>query len=328
MDIHEMLRQVSRTFALSIEQLPGGLCNSTTLSYLLLRVSDCLEDCETIPTIEKPELLRLWAAVLDHAEPVEKLTGRIAHLDGTGDAEIYVAQHAGTILEQFYRLPSEVQQIIVGHVKETSYGMAKWQEHGPFVDTEEEMDDYMHYVAGIVGYLLTDVFSFYSPSFARLKDTLRPLSHEYGLGLQTVNIVRGMHKDYERGWVYVPRTFYESVGLTRDSLFSPDNLDKSILVVNRIAEKAQRHLSNGMIYLSQIPFWQHRIRLACIWPLFFAVKTLALSMNNTNVIMQEVKMGRDQVKEIIMKTKLLGWSNNWLLHYYRNLSAPQQVFSR
>jgi farnesyl-diphosphate farnesyltransferase len=322
MDKYEMLRQVSRTFALSIEQLPGILRDSITMAYLLLRVSDCLEDCEAIPTGDKPQLLRLWAEVLEKKEPVEHLVEKISYLDGESDAEIYVAQHAGYVLDELYRLPEDLQKILVLHVNDTSRGMARWQEHGPYVEDEAEMDDYMHCVAGIVGYLLTDVFAWYSPRFAKIKDKVMPLSREYGLGLQAVNILRGMRKDYERGWVYVPRTFYEKVGLTRDTLFLPENLDKSILVVNMLAEKAERHLANGITYLISFPAWQHHVRLACMWPLFFAVKTLALSRNNTDVILDEVKITRNQIKDIMFKTQLFGWSNNWVKHFYKELSTP------
>ena len=322
MDKYEMLRRVSRTFALSIEQLPGILRDSITLAYLLLRVSDCLEDCDTIPVEEKPNLLRLWTAILGKVEPVESLLNRIAYLDGEHDDEIRVAQHADYVLNQYSHLPIEIQKIITPHVQKTSLGMAKWQEHGPYVETEAEMDDYMHYVAGVVGYLLTDVFSWYSPRFARMKDEMMPLAREYGLGLQTVNVIRGMRKDYERGWVYVPRSYYEPLGLTRDSLFLPENLDLSMQVVAHLADKAEKHLANGLEYLLSFPFWQHQIRLACMWPLFFAVKTLALSRNNDKVILEEVKMSRDQVKEIVLKTKLMGWSNNWVAHYYQELSVP------
>jgi farnesyl-diphosphate farnesyltransferase len=250
------------------------------------------------------------------------LVSRIAYLDGTNDAEIQVVQQAKYILDQFGHLPPELQKIIKMHVQETSLGMAKWQEHGPYVETEAEMDDYMFYVAGVVGYLLTDVFAWHSSRFAMLKEKVMPLAREYGLGLQTVNILRGLRKDYERGWVYVPRTFYEQFGLTRDSLFFPENLDKSLQVVNLLADKAERHLSNGMIYLTSFPVWQHQIRLACMWPLFFAVKTLALSRNNASVILEEVKMSRQEVKDIMFKTKLMGWSNDWLCHYYQELLIP------
>lgn len=322
MDKYEMLRQVSRTFALSIEQLPGILRDSITLAYLSLRVSDCLEDCEEIPSKDKPQLLRLWVNVLEKTESVDQLSENISYLDAEKDAEVYVAQNASYVLNEINQLPPELQKIIITHVKAISLGMARWQEHGPYIDDEAEMDDYMHCVAGIVGYLMTDVIAWYSPVFAKIKEKVMPLSREFGLGLQTVNILRGMRKDYERGWVYVPRSYYEKVGLTRDSMFLPENLDKSMQVINMLADKAERHLINGMTFLTSLPPWYHNIRLACMWPLFFAVKTLALSRNNTKVILDEVKMNRSQVKDIVLWTRLFGWSNNWLNFFFKQLSEP------
>jgi farnesyl-diphosphate farnesyltransferase len=318
---HEMLRQVSRTFALSIEQLPHVLRESITVSYLLLRVSDCLEDHETIPVPQKVELLRLWVQVLSGTAPLEAMTAPIAHLDGS-DPEVYVAQRADLIIEQLHQLPPEIQASIIERVNRTSLGMARWQEQGPYVDNEEEMDDYMHQVAGRVGYLLTDIFAWYSPVIRERKEQLMPLAREYGLALQTVNVIRGMRKDYERGWVFVPRTFYEEVGLTRDELFEPANIDRAMQVVDRLANKAERHLWHGMGFITAFPRRQHRIRLACMWPLFFAVRTLAISRNNANVLLAEAKMGRDQVKQIMRDTKLFGWSNRVLVWYYQYLARP------
>lgn len=322
MDHYEMLRGVSRTFALSIEQLPHVLKESITISYLLLRVSDCLEDHDKIPNEEKPKLLRLWAAVLARTEPVEKLSHHLSNLNSQGDHEVHVAKNAGGILALLKSLPVEIQQAVINRVQETTLGMARWQEHGPFIENEEELDDYMHHVAGIVGYLLTDIFAWYSPAIRERKEQLMPLSREYGLALQTVNIIRGMRKDYERGWVYVPRTFYKKFGLTRDSLFSPENLDKAIQVVNMLADKASGHLFHGLVYITAFPRLQHRIRLGCMWPLFFAIKTLTISRNNVNVILKESKLSRNQVKKIMFDTKLFGWSNQWLFHYYKTLSVP------
>jgi farnesyl-diphosphate farnesyltransferase len=230
------------------------------------------------------------------------------------------------LIESLHKLPSEIQQAIVERVNRTSLGMARWQEHGPFVDNEEEMDDYMHQVAGRVGYLLTDIFAWYSPIIRARKEQLMPLSREYGLALQTVNVIRGMRKDYERGWVFVPRTFYEAVGLTRDSLFAPENLDKAMQVVDMLADKAERHLWHGMSYITAFPRHQHRIRLACMWPLFFAVRTLAFSRNNANVLLAEAKMGRDQVSMIMRHTTFFGWSNHWLVRYYKFLARPPKRF--
>jgi farnesyl-diphosphate farnesyltransferase len=274
-----------------------------------------------MPAGRKAELLRLWAQVLSELAPIETLTGNIADLDD-GDPEVYVAQHAQQVLDMLHKLPPPVQEAIIERVNRTSLGMARWQEHGPFVDNEEEMDDYMHQVAGRVGYLLTDIFAWYSPFIQERKDELMPLSRQYGLALQTVNVIRGMRKDYERGWVFVPRTFYEEVGLTRDTLFAPENIDKALQVVDMLATKAERHLWHGMTYITAFPRHQHRIRLACMWPLFFAVRTLALSRSNASVLLAEAKMGRDQVKNIMRATTFFGWSNHWLVRYYRYLAHP------
>lgn len=323
MDHYEMLRKVSRTFALSIEQLPNILRESVTISYLLLRVADCLEDTAEIPVEQKPGLLRLWTDVLDGQTSVKQLTDRIANLNANDDYEVQVAQSADYILEKMRKLPLEIQHIIVSRVQETSLGMARWQEHGPFVEDESEMDDYMFQVAGLVGYLLTDIFAWYSPIIRKNHKQLMPLAREYGLALQTVNIIRGMRKDYERGWVFIPRTFYERFGLTRDSLFIPANSSQAIKVVNLLADKAEQHLFHGIHYIMAFPCFHHRIRLGCMWPLFFAIKTLSISRNNINVILNETKLERYQVKDIMKKTTMYGWSNRWIKDYYQQLSIPQ-----
>lgn len=321
--LYHMLRNVSRTFALSIEQLPQMVRDAITIAYLLLRISDCLEDHDTMPTDRKAHLLRLWACALEGSEPLTHLTGSIVDLDSS-DPEIYVAQQAGLVVEQLRQLPPELQAAIVRRVNCTSLGMARWQEHGPYVEDEAALDDYMHQVAGRVGYLITDIFAWHSPHVRQRKAQLMPLSREYGLALQTVNVIRGMRHDYERGWVFVPRTFYQTVDLTRDSLFVPENIDKALLVVNMLADKAERHLRHGLIYIVTFPRLQHRIRLASMWPLFFAVKTLAISRNNPNVLLAEAKIGRDQVKKIMQHTKYFGWSNHWLALYYKYLARSPQ----
>ncbi len=314
----EMLRGVSRTFALSIEQLPGLLSEATANAYLLLRVSDCLEDNETMNAERKSSLLRVWADVLEGKEDVARLTERITDLD-SNDPEVHVAQNAGLVLDWLHQLPDGLQEPILTRVRRTTLGMARWQDHGPYVENEAALDDYMHEVAGRVGYLVTDLFAWYSPRINERKAELMPLARQCGLALQTVNIIRGIPKDHARGWVFVPQTYMQEVGLTRDTLLDPQRLDDSMLVVNKLTSKAVRHLNHGLDYITLFPRRFHGIRLSLMWPFFFAVATLEKSQGNTDVLLAEAKIGRDQVKNIILQTKALGWSNRWLAHYYHQL---------
>src|ERR1051325_10097176 len=100
-DEHALLRSASRTFALSIERLPGVVGEAMCLAYLLLRVSDFLEDNDYMPPERKA-----------------------------------------------------VQTQLLVHVRNSTQGMARWVARGPQnIIVETDMDDYMHEVAGRVGYL-------------------------------------------------------------------------------------------------------------------------------------------------------------------------------
>src|SRR5687767_3554284 len=149
--LRDLLRMASRTFAIGIEQLPGVLCDAGTVAYLLLRVSDYLEDNEDMPAEKKIELLNLWAEILKGNAKAEELTSQIQNVD-TANPDALVAQHTEDILARLASLPKEVQEIILHNVIKTTYGMARWVERGPRVNDEADLDDYMFEVAGRVGY--------------------------------------------------------------------------------------------------------------------------------------------------------------------------------
>jgi farnesyl-diphosphate farnesyltransferase len=320
MNHYEMLRAVSRTFALSIEKLPPVLREAIPIAYLLFRISDCIEDHATISADRKARLLRLWGSILNGTSPANLLTAELQDLDST-DPEVYVARHADRVMEYLNNQPRQLREIISGHAYDTAEGMARWQEQGPFINTEEEMDDYMHQVAGRVGYLVTDIFSWYSPAVREKREMLIPLGRDFGLGLQTVNIIRGLRKDYDRGWVFVPLTFLEEKGLSPESFFDAASRQKSLAVIDLLIEKAKRHLENGLKYITLLPRRERHLRLSCIWPLLFAVKTLSLSRNNHNVLVSETKMTRNQVKNIVLISSALFWSNSALESYYHYLET-------
>lgn len=147
-----------------------------------------------------------------------------------------------------------------------------------------------------------------------------PLAREFGLALQTVNVIRGLRKDYERGWVFIPKKFLADANLTASELFQPENHAASIKVLDMLADKAERHLHAALTYVKNLPPWQHRIRLGCIFPLMFAIRTLAISRRNTQTFENEAKITREEVKRIVFSSTLWGWSNLWLDSYYQKLT--------
>lgn len=320
MDPKYLLRTASRTFALGIERLPGILCEATTIAYLLLRVSDYLEDNEDMGTDQKVALLNIWVNVLREEEKVEKLISHITSADTTNPDAI-VARQAKEILQHLRSLPVDVQEIIVRHVIHSTQGMARWTQKGPNVADEKEMDDYMFEVAGRVGYLVTQLFAWYSITIRRKEQEIMPLAREFGLGLQTVNVIRGLREDFERGWVYVPAKYLHDLGLTKEQLFDAQHRELALQVLDMLTQKAERHLQEALKYVKSLPWWQHGIRLGCIFPLMFAIRTLAVCRRNAQVFESEAKITRNEVKKIVLDSTLWGWSNAWLDRYYQELNT-------
>ncbi len=316
----EMLRLVSRTFALSIEQLPDLLREAISVAYLMFRVSDFLEDNEIMPPERKVELLNLWISILRGEVDPHRLTELLADVDSS-DPEAAVAQHADEVLAILNTMPEQIQEYIRHEVIESTAGMARWQARGPVVEDEADLDDYMFEVAGRVGLMLTHVFAWHYRPIRDLKDQLMPLAREFGLALQTVNVIRGLRKDFERGWIFVPESLCKEMGIKPPDLFAPDNLEPAMRVVDAMADKAERHLRNGLAYIKMIPRRYHRLRLACMWPLFFAVRTLTITRGNGHVLTDEAKITRSDVRQIIVDTQVGGWSNTWLDGYFERLSA-------
>jgi farnesyl-diphosphate farnesyltransferase len=324
MKINDLLRITSRTFAIGIERLPAVLCEATTVAYLLLRVSDYLEDNEEMETAEKIALLNQWVNVLRGLEPVDGIVARVANAD-VGNPDAIVTQHAAEILLHLYELPEPVREIITHHVINSTEGMARWTKIGPHVNDEAELDDYMFEVAGRVGYLMTQLFAWYSLFVRRKQNEMMPLAREFGLALQTVNVIRGMREDFDRGWIYIPKKFITAMGLSSEQLFDPEHRQEALKVLDMMTDKAERHLKNAMTYVKSLPWWLHGIRLGCIFPLMFAIRTLAVSRRNAQVFESEAKITRDEVKKIVFDSTIWGWSNTWLDRYYEELSAEKKV---
>ena len=320
MNSKDLLRITSRTFAIGIERLPRILCDATTIAYLLLRVSDYLEDNEEMEAIEKVTLLNLWVNILREEEKIGTLTSKLKNAD-TNNPDAIVAQHSKEILLHLHSLPYAVQEIIIHHVINSTQGMARWTKQGPNVNDEKDLDDYMFEVAGRVGYLITQLFAWYSITIRRKEKEIMPLAREFGLGLQTVNVIRGLREDFDRGWVYIPKKFILDMGLTKEQLFDPEHREQALQVLDMMTDKAERHLRQALQYVKSLPWWQHGIRLGCIFPLMFAIRTLAVCRHNTQVFESEAKMTRTEVKKIVLDATLWGWSNLWLERYYQELNV-------
>lgn len=343
--LSELLRAASRTFAIGIELLPDPLREEVQIAYLLLRVSDYLEDNETMEPERKIRLLELWERVLGgkadgaeiEREIAQELTSGFARkpdesrpsrgqpsdslLKSREDPDALVASHVAEVLDGLAAIDAPARAVIVRHVRDSTLGMARWVARGPVFRDESDLDGYMHEVAGRVGYLLTDLFSLHLPAIRREQEEMMTLGREFGLALQTVNVIRGLRGDRERGWVFLPESFLPE-GFLREGRTPEDALGTpaGVQALDRLVAKAERHFESARAYVRHIPRRHHRVRLFCLLPLFFGVRTLAISRSNPDVFREETKITRKEVRAITRRATWLGVSNRWIGWYCRKLS--------
>ncbi len=214
-DLDDLLRKTSRTFALAIPLLPEPTRRAVGVAYLLFRVADTFEDATTWPREERIEALESFVELLElpPAQRFEEAKRRSAQW-----LERPPVEHAGYlellgelpgVLAELDALAPKVSELVVHHTVRTTDGMAsvvaRADERGNLrLATVRELKDYCYIVAGIVGELLTDLFLHDSPSLERERKELARLMRSFGEGLQLVNILKDVGDDAVDGRVYLP----------------------------------------------------------------------------------------------------------------------------
>jgi hydroxymethylglutaryl-CoA reductase len=118
-----VLPRVSRTFALSIEELPEKLRESVCTAYLLCRIVDTVEDEPGLDTKLRSSLFDGFDALVvrDDVSPsaFEREWSRL-FAGREPSAEVDLAQNAGAVFRSFRRLPERAKSAIRPHVLEMS----------------------------------------------------------------------------------------------------------------------------------------------------------------------------------------------------------------
>lgn len=113
-DLADLLRTASRTFAVGIERLPPGLLEEVRTAYLLLRVSDYLEDNEEMEPDEKANLLSVWAETLAGTTELGAFKSKLPPvLANTPDAE--VARRVDDVFAAYSGLPPRSREVLEKH---------------------------------------------------------------------------------------------------------------------------------------------------------------------------------------------------------------------
>lgn len=333
-----LLPKVSRTFALSIVGLKEPLRGEVCVSYLLCRLLDTVEDA---PGLSVAERRLLMAPVLEglHGGAPDDRDGRAdveRLLSGrSSPADLDLMRNQGHVRACF-RAAGEPSRLAVARwVSEMGKGMVAWSERMggsggvKTLPTMAALDRYCYYIAGTVGYLLTDLFFIHSPHVDRdLYFRLQSDAEEFGLGLQKVNIVKDVAEDLRRGWCFIPTELLDAEGLEPSQLVDAANGERVARVLLPVLRTASGHLERGWRYLSRFPVEEREVRLFLAYSLFFAVRTLALAAEDPGrlVAAEKLKISRAEVAALVASCQLKVGNPEALNAAFRRASAPLARF--
>ena len=335
----DILQLVSRTFALNIQVLRGKLHRSILLAYLYLRIADTVEDDPDMKATEKDRVLALFADVFRTGElETEKIRTFVAALPeswhGSEDPNKDLCVKSEVVVPLLKSLPKNYQKPVCNVVIEMCGGMAKFalrQEAalsaGWFtLANVGELDEYCYYVAGIVGKLLTKLFSADTCFISAEREAeLSKLDVSFGLALQVVNIVKDCVEDSGRRVCFIPEEICKRHGFAHPSeLFAVGaDAQKCGAVLSELVEKAWHHLDDAIAYTKLIPNIKMRTRLFCLWPLFMAAENLSLIGDGVSVFTSDkkVKITRDTVKRIVKETSMHFYSDKWIDLAYKKIKG-------
>jgi farnesyl-diphosphate farnesyltransferase len=297
-DATTILKNVSRSFYLSLRLLPEGMRDGASLGYLLARSSDTIADTASISVADRITLLDDYERSMQNGEP---FIAPDFLLTACTDAEKVLLEQAPGIFSWLQQMDAPVQElvrevlhtIISGQKLDLQrFGNASAAQHMELKD-DAELLDYCYRVAGCVGEFWTKL-GFYSegPNFSREPvAVMMPWAKHFGQALQLVNILRDLPEDLRTGRFYLPHTSSVSIG-------------EDMLVQHRRWLQQARHLlADGILYSDALR--GRKLRAATVLPALLADETIDKLVSATwQQLEQRVKVPRSTVFRCLAEAML------------------------
>ena len=331
-----LLEGVSRTFALTIPQLPQQLYGAVANAYLLCRIVDTIEDEVSLSAQQKKYFCSEFIEVVKTGNNAELFAVDLAPLlsDQTIPAEHTLIHVLPRVIQITHSFDEEQIAALACCVETMAAGMPIYQAQNLHngLATLADLDTYCYYVAGCVGEMLAKLFCHYSPEIAQNKETLLLLSVSFGQGLQMTNILKDIWDDAQRGVCWLPQDIFTETGFELKNISTDVDHEGFTTGFEHLISIAHGHLQNALTYTLMIPTHETGIRNFCLWALGMAVLTLKKIKQNLGFRQSDqVKITRNSVKATIFATRLMGRSNYMLSLLFnltsRDLKTPGWTYS-
>ena len=272
-----ILKRVSRTFALTIPQLPDGLRDVVVNFYLLCRIADTIEDEPAFSLEQKRAFSARFIDVVagrgDAAAFARDLGSLLSH--ETTEAEHDLIANTPRVIRVTLECRDPQRRAMERGIRIMSNGMVEFQEYGTAAGLKDvpHLERYCYFVAGVVGETVTELYCDHSAEMDRRRERLLALAVSFGQGLQMTNILKDVWDDRRRGACWLPRDVFGASGFDLHDL-SPGREDPRFAEgFLKLLAITHRHLADGLRFILIIPAQETGIRRHLLWTLGLAVLT-------------------------------------------------------
>ncbi|KAI9890142.1 MAG: bifunctional farnesyl-diphosphate farnesyltransferase/squalene synthase [Vezdaea aestivalis] len=287
------LEQTSRSFSAVIQELNPELLNPIALFYLILRGLDTIEDDTTISASEKEPLLR------NFHESIEQ-DGWTFNGNGPDEKDRNLLVDFKVVVTEFKKVKPAYRAIIKDITEKMGNGMADYANDAEFkngVTTVEEYTLYCHYVAGLVGEGLTQLFV--ESKLANPALLERPHLHEsMGQFLQKVNIIRDVREDWDDKRRFWPKEIWSKHVSKFEDLFDPKHQDAALNCSTEMILDALQHADECIFYLAGLK--DQSVFNFCAIPQAMAIATLEVIFRNPAIFHRNVKITKGQACRLMI----------------------------
>lgn len=306
---HEMVQDVSRTFAVTIETFDEPKSSYVCVGYLLCRIADTIEDSPALSPAEKRSLLARYERVFDPTDDYDREAFQAAvqaHLPSDRTADWTVVAESNRVFRTFERFPADIRAALRPPILELVAGMSLFLERyadegGIRIQSLDELEEYCYYVAGTIGQLVTNLIV-RDIADERIRAKLEQTAVQFGLLLQLVNIAKDVHDDYSaENNVYLPASWLSEAAVGQDDLLSSGATAELVSVVQRTADHARSYLDDAQRYLETLPRRDGNAFIAYSIPFLLAVATLRELSQRPEAALKRggVKISRDEVGTVV-----------------------------
>ncbi|MBI88393.1 MAG: hypothetical protein CMB67_05150 [Euryarchaeota archaeon] len=311
-ELDSILEGTSRSFFLSLKELPKAIRAQVSLLYMLARTSDTIADSEEGSPEER------LIALDSFNEYSQGNSERVTDLHNLALQQRNKSE--GLLLEKVQEVTSRIRQfsetdqntirrclgIIIGGQKLDLERFSVPGEKITPIEKEEELDDYTYRVAGSVGEFWTRIsLDHLFQINSEFEKELFENGIRFGKALQMINILRDIPSDLSLGRCYIPRESLSEFELTPEDLLNPEKMSQFRPLYDRFLDLTDSHFEAAVKYIEILPHRQFRLRGACMLPVIIGKRTASM-LREGNVLdsKNRIKIDRSEIKSVVNRLVL------------------------